>query len=66
MTTTRAAAIQTAGSKLATSDMAIALMTPREQAEAAWTPTSRFSVDELEDLIREQRGMGSHHDAKSA
>lgn len=32
-------------------------MTPREQAEAAWTPTSRSTVDELEDRIRAERGM---------
>jgi hypothetical protein len=32
-------------------------MTPREQAEAAWTPTSPYTVDELEDLIRERRGL---------
>lgn len=35
----------------------MAEMTPREQAEAAWSPTSRRSVDELEDLIRAQRGL---------
>lgn len=55
--TTRAEAVASAGAKLAASDMAIAQMTPREQAEAAWTPTSRLSVDELEALIREERGM---------
>jgi hypothetical protein len=32
-------------------------MTPREQAEGAWTPTSRFNVDELEDQIRADRGL---------
>lgn len=55
--TTRIEAIRSAGQKLAASDLAQAQMTPREQAEAAWTPTSRFTVDELEDLIRMERGM---------
>ncbi|MFW6870046.1 hypothetical protein ACOACQ_21865 [Nocardioides sp. CPCC 206347] len=35
-----------------------AQMTPREPAEAAWTPTSPYTVAQLEDLIREDRGMG--------
>lgn len=63
---TREEAVASAGQKLATSDLACAQMTPREQAEAAWTPTSRHTVDELEDLIRADRGMSSIHDAKSA
>lgn len=50
-------AVQAAGEVLAASARACAAMTPREQAEAAWTPTSEFSVDELEDLIRAERGM---------
>lgn len=50
-------AVDAAASRLVTSNEAIAQMTPREQAEAAWTPTSRMSVDELEDLIRDRRGM---------
>lgn len=50
-------AIKEAGKVLAASDLAMAQMTPREQAEAAWTPTSRYSVDELEELIRAERGM---------
>ena len=36
-------------------------MTPREQAEAAWTPTSPYSVDELEDRIRRKRGLEPLH-----
>lgn len=56
--TTRDEQIAKAGAKLAASDLAQAQMTPREQAEAAWTPTSRYSVDELEELIRAERGMG--------
>lgn len=36
-------------------------MTPREQAEAAWTPTSPYCVDELEDRIRAKRGMEPVH-----
>lgn len=50
-------AVDAAAARLVTSNEAIAQMTPREQAEAAWTPTSRFSVDELEDRIRARRGM---------
>lgn len=57
MTITRDQAISNAARDLATSDLACAQMTPREQAEAAWTPTSRFTVDELEEQIRMWRGM---------
>lgn len=63
---TRQECIDAAGAVLAASRMACAQMTPREQAEAAWTPTSPYSVDELEDRIRAQRGMAAIHDAKSA
>lgn len=49
-------AIRRAGEHLADGALACEQMTPREQAEAAWTPTSRLSVDELEDLIRAERG----------
>lgn len=59
--TTEEQAYDAAGRTLALSDAAIAQMTPREQAEAAWTPTSRFSVDELEDRIRADRGMAPLH-----
>lgn len=34
-----------------------AAMTPREQAEAAWTPGCGHTVDELEALIRADRGL---------
>lgn len=54
---TREEAIASAGQKLATSDLACAQMTSREQAEAAWTPTCSLTVDELEDRIRADRGM---------
>lgn len=54
---TRAEAIASAGAKLAAARMTCAQMTPREQAEAAWTPTSPYSVDQLEDRIRARRGM---------
>lgn len=50
-------AIRAAGQTLATAYAAVAQMTPREQAEAAWTPTSPESVDDLEDLIRAERGI---------
>jgi len=42
-----------------------ALMTPREQAEAAWTPGCGYTVDELEDLIRQDRGMPPIHSKAS-
>ncbi len=45
------------GRAMAVSDAACDAMTPREQAEAAWTPTSQLTVDELEDRIRAERGM---------
>lgn len=54
---TREECIADAGAHLAQMRRACAQMTPREQAEAAWTPTSPYSVDELEDLIRGRRGM---------
>ena len=53
---TREEAIRRAGDHLADEVLAIQHLTPREQAEASWTPTSRYSVDELEDLIRAERG----------
>lgn len=53
---TRDEAIRAAGEHLADEAIAIQNLTPREQAEAAWTPTSRHTVDELEDLIRAERG----------
>ena len=49
--------IEAAGRVLAEGRRTQAQMTPREQAEAAWTPTSPYSVDELEDRIRARRGM---------
>lgn len=58
---TRAEAIDAAAEVLATADLACAAMTPREQAEAAWTPTSPYDVDQLEDLIRDQRGLPLIH-----
>lgn len=39
----------------------MAQMTPREQAEAAWSPTSTLTVDELEDRIRIRRGLPPVH-----
>jgi hypothetical protein len=53
---TREEAIQRAGEVLADEAIACLQMTPREQAEAAWTPTSPYSVAELEELIRAERG----------
>lgn len=54
---TRDEALDAAADVLVASNAAIAQMTPREQAEAAWTPTSTSSVDEIEDRIRAKRGM---------
>ena len=58
--------IQAAGEVLANGWLAQAQMTAREQAEGAWHPGSRFTVDELEDRIRRKRGLPPIHDAKSA
>lgn len=63
-TTTRSKAIHDAGGVFAATLRARESMTPRELAEASWTPTSRHSVDELEDLIRAERGL--HPRARSA
>lgn len=49
--------IQAAGQVLADSDDACAQMTAREQAQAAWHPGSRLTVEQLEDLIRADRDM---------
>ncbi len=53
---TKAEALRAYGELRAEHQFAVEDMTPREQAEAAWSPTSRYSVDELEDLIRAERG----------
>lgn len=50
------AAIKNAGRTLALGRQLAASMTPRQQAEAAWTPTGP-PVDELESLIRAERGL---------
>ena len=57
--TTRQQAIQRAGEVLADEAIACLQKTPREQAEAAWTPTSPYSVDELEELVRNERRQAS-------
>lgn len=54
--TTWAERIAEAGEVLAVGRVAAAQMTPRELAEAAWTPTGP-SVEELEDQIRRERGL---------
>lgn len=63
---TRNHAITQAGETLAVAERTVAQMTPREQAEAAWTPTCPVTVDQLEERIRARRGMPTTHDAKSA
>lgn len=54
---TRQQAIAKAGQIFAQMEAAAAQMTPRQLAEAAWSPTSQYSVDELEDRIRHRRGL---------
>lgn len=54
--TTREDAIRQAGEVLAAARVAAAQMTPRELAEAAWTPGGP-SVEELEERIRAERGL---------
>ncbi len=54
--TTKSEALRAYGELRAEHQFAVEDMTPREQAEAAWSPTSAYSVDELEDLIRVERG----------
>ena len=49
-------AIRQAGEVLAMAEIAAAQMTPRELAEACYTPTGP-SVDDLEDRIRAERGL---------
>lgn len=34
-----------------------ATRTPRAAAKAAWYPSHRLTVDQIEDLIRERRGL---------
>lgn len=55
--TARAELIAKAGAGLARMRQAVASMTPRQQAEAAWTPTCGSTVEQLEDEIRAQRGL---------
>lgn len=57
-------AINRAGAVLAAAREAISHMTPRQQAEAAYTPTGP-SVDELEARIRTERGLPAK-DAKAS
>lgn len=54
---TRDQAIADAGRDLAAMLQARDAMTPRELAEASWTPGCGFGVDELEDRIRAERGL---------
>jgi hypothetical protein len=54
---TKEESIRAAGRAYANGLRTQAQMTPREQAEGAWTPTYRGTVEDLEDLIRADRGM---------
>lgn len=62
MTAPSQAAIERAGRTLAVGLAAAAAMTPREQAEAAYTPDGP-TVDDLEDRIRTHRGLPLKHTA---
>lgn len=62
-TRTREQAVDEAAQALADLILTCQQMTPREQAEAAWSPTSHHTVDELEDRIRVRRGMAPVHGA---
>lgn len=57
--------VSQAGRVLAQARADLAVLSPREQAEAAYTPSGP-SVDEIEDRIRLRRGMTPIHDTKSA
>ncbi len=59
-------AIREAGRVLAAARRTADAMTPRELAEAAWTPTTGCTVDELEDEIRADRGLPPRHAAKAS
>ncbi len=61
MKPTREQAIKAAGEAFAQALHDAEQMTPRELAEAAWSPTSTRSVDELEDDIRARRGLAPIH-----
>lgn len=63
---TKDEAIKAAGMVLARARQQQLAMTPREQAEAAWTPSSRFTVDELEQRIRARRGLAATQAKQSA
>lgn len=54
---TQEQAIDNAARDLAHARATNAQLTPREQAERAWHNTSPYSIDELEDQIREKRGL---------
>lgn len=64
---TRDEAIAAAGKALAAGRAEQAQRTPREAAEAAYQPGGK-SIDELEALIREQRGLPAkrRHDERGA
>lgn len=60
---TRAQVVAAAGDLAAEQHLARLAMTPREQAEAAWTPGCGHTVDQLEAEIREERGLPALHQA---
>lgn len=58
---TRHEAIAQAGQIIAQAVAVSEQMTPRQLAEASWTPTSPYTVDQLEDRIRQRRGLPLAH-----
>lgn len=58
---TREQAIAAAGQTFAAGRRQAAAMTPEELAEAAWTPTCGKTRQQLEDEIRNQRGLPLRH-----
>lgn len=57
MTAPSAAAMDRAAAAFVAGQRAAEQMTPREQAEAAFTPADGRSIDEIEDSIRRRRGL---------
>lgn len=58
---TRGEAVHEAGQHLATARRVADSMTPRQLAEASWHVGCGHTVDELEDRIRERRGLSPIH-----
>lgn len=59
-------AARAAGETLAEHLIAMESMTPREAAEAIWSPTSSRTVEEIEDRVRADRGLPPKHAAEAS